>query len=70
MYYDGTVNFAGGKKYQPVDGFAIGGRSYVNKSNLEQSLHFTVFHETYHIAEQRAAAGDSTPARRRRTTPW
>jgi hypothetical protein len=41
-----------------VDGFAINGQSYINTANLEQSIHFTAFHEAWHVAEQRAGQGD------------
>lgn len=50
MYHDPRPN--------APDGFAMDGQSYVNAANLQQSLHSTVFHETFHVAEQRAAAGD------------
>ena len=32
--------------------------SYLNAGNVERSLQFTAFHETFHVAETRAKAGD------------
>lgn len=42
-----------------ADGFALNGRAYVNAGNLEQSIMFTSAHEIFHVAEQRAKAGDA-----------
>ena len=42
------------------DGFELNGVSYLNAGNLERSLQFTAFHETFHVAETRAKAGDAS----------
>lgn len=45
------------------DGFALGGKSYVNATNLDKSIQFTAFHEMFHVAEQRARRGDAASQR-------
>jgi hypothetical protein len=47
-------------RQQAADGFEHNGRAYVNAANLEQAIHFTMFHETYHTAETQAARGDAS----------
>jgi hypothetical protein len=45
------------------DGFELNGVAYVNAANLERSVQFTTFHETYHVAEERARRGDQSAQR-------
>ena len=43
-----------------ADGFELNGVPYINAGNLDQSIQHTAFHETYHVAETRAARGDKS----------